>query len=260
MDEREYLEIWAGLKDEVKSFGEMDDLGLIFGSSTRGFGHFYKTLPVVPEQELAEFERRTGLELPLEYRTYLQAFGAGGAGPNYGIYDFREKAQHQDFPDPFPLSSAEESVYGFDDFSDDDPIWDMPGTAPLCSHGCGIVTYIVLNGPEPGQLWCEADADFFALGNIYGFYRKWADQTRLYLKRYGLLKSVVEGASFSDPPKGITLKAIAGIMDCKYRELEAGTASFIAEGETWIYFRDTPGQVILNEKRELIRIEPMMVS
>ena len=110
MDQNDYLEYWTKLKDEIKTFSEVDDLGVIFGSNTRGFGHEYQILPVVPEKELAEFERRTGLELPLEYRTYLQVFGAGGAGPNYGIHDFRETVQHEDFPFPFPLTETTYSL------------------------------------------------------------------------------------------------------------------------------------------------------
>ena len=144
------LRDWTKLKDEVKTFREVDDLGVVFGSRTRGFGHEYQTLPVVPEKELAEFERRTALELPLEYRTYLQVFGAGGAGPDYGIYDFRETVQHEDFSIPFPFT---ETTYSLDeDYSDDDPVWDMPGTALICSHGCGIESAIELNGQKPGYL------------------------------------------------------------------------------------------------------------
>ena len=78
MDEKDYLEYWTKLKSEVATFRALDDKRLTFGAWTCGWGHKFETLPIVSGKEIADFERRTGLDLPVEYRTYLQSFGAGG--------------------------------------------------------------------------------------------------------------------------------------------------------------------------------------
>ncbi len=258
MNENDYLNYWAKLKDEVKTFGTQDDHGVIFGSRTERFGHDYKVLPVVPEKELVEFERRTGLDLPLEYRTYLQSFGAGGAGPNYGIYDFRETVQNEDFSVPFPLTETTYSIE--DDYPDDDPIWDLPGLAYICSHGCAIESAIELNGPCPGTVWCESGTDIFRIGSFFDFYKEWADKTLLRLEKFDRLKCVVDRDSLLSSAEKIPFEEIVQTMDCGYREGDGREESYIPEEEIWVYFEDTPGKVVLNRRREMIRIETMMLS
>lgn len=256
MDKNDYLEYWTALKAEIAAFGEIDDCGVIFGSKVRGSGHGYRILPVVPENELAEFESRTGLDLPLEYRTYLQAFGAGGAGPNYGIHDFHKNVQHKVFADPFPLT---ETAYE-EDYGDDDPVWDLPGLAYICSRGCGIEHSIELNGPNPGRIWCESAGVICNCGSFHNFYCVWADETRIRLKNFDLLKTIVDRKPWTDTPKRIPLKEIAAIMGSEPRELHPREYSYIPEREIWVYFQDAPGKIILNEKQELISIEPSMMS
>lgn len=256
MDKNDYIKYWTELRAEVKTFGEVDDLGVIFGSRTEGFGHQYKALPVVPENELVEFERRTGLDLPLEYRTYLQVYGSGGAGPDYGIYDFHTHVRNGDFPDPFPLADAEA---GFD-LDDDDPAWDLPGLATICSHGCAIESSIELNGPNPGTIWCDSGGVMWNAGSFYDFYRKWADKTRLRIKRYGRLKTIKIGKTWYGSPEKIPFDDIVEIMDCPFREVNSQESGSADEGEIWIYFEETPGKVVLDEQRVLIRIETMMLS
>lgn len=258
MDENDYLAYWTKLKAEVTTFGTQDDLRLTFGARTRGFGHDFMVLPIVTGKEIVEFERRTGLDLPLEYRTYLQSFGAGGAGPDYGIYDFRETVQHGDFSDPFPFT---ESHYSLDEeISDDDPIWDMPGTAPICNHGCGAESSIELNGANPGYLWCESGVNIIGVGRFFGFYREWADKVRTGLTRYGLLKSTQCRKSWFGFPRKLSFEEIVEIMDCEYREIDHRKSGDGSADEITIYFDGTPARVILNGKRDVLRMETFQLG
>ena len=89
-DRNSCIEYWREAREKIDKFKKLDDQKLVFGAWTRGFGHMYEVLPVVTDAEILAFEEKHQLELPLEYKTYLQTFGAGGADPYYGIADFRE--------------------------------------------------------------------------------------------------------------------------------------------------------------------------
>lgn len=47
--------------------------------------HRYELRPVASEHELAAFESRFHISLPMGYRTFLLQLGNGGAGPYYGL-------------------------------------------------------------------------------------------------------------------------------------------------------------------------------
>jgi hypothetical protein len=258
MDENDYLDYWGKLRTEVETFGALDDLRLTFGARTRGFGHDFKVLPTVSGTEIAAFERRTGLDLPLEYRSYLQVFGAGGAGPDYGIHDFRETVQNGDYPVPFPLTETQFSLD--EEIEDDDPIWDMPGTAPICSHGCGAESSIELHGANPGYIWCQSGTDIIEVGTFYGFYRRWADKVRTGLTRYDLLKSALNRKTWYGRPRKLGFGEIVDIMGCEYREFDQRESDYQPVDEFKIYFDGTPACVVLNLDREVLRIETFQLS
>ncbi len=168
-DEKECVEFWSKAKENIKLFKKLDDAEIVFGARTRNSGHRYKTLPVVTDKELLKFEKNNGFELPIEYKTFLQTFGAGGAGPYYGIYDFRKNVLPNTYTKPFPYSSTFEFT---DDVSEDDPIWNYDGLAFICEGGCGIEFFIELNGNSPGQIWCSWAEECSIEGYFLEFYRK----------------------------------------------------------------------------------------
>ena len=132
-DHNSCIEYWREAREKIEKFKKLDDQKLVFGANTFGIGHKYEVFPVVTDQEILAFEAKRQLELPLQYKTYLQTFGAGGAGPYYGIEDFREYVSAGNYEETFPYTETVD----YDEMDDDQPIWDYPGLAYLCTAGCG---------------------------------------------------------------------------------------------------------------------------
>ncbi len=60
-------------------------LNQIWGASA----HRFQSNPPISEQHLADLERKHGVELPSDYRSYLLEVGDGGAGPWQGLLPIR---------------------------------------------------------------------------------------------------------------------------------------------------------------------------
>ncbi|MEP1742809.1 MAG: SMI1/KNR4 family protein [Kangiellaceae bacterium] len=251
-DENECVEFWSVAKERIKVFEKLDDAEVVFGARTRGHGHRYKALTTVTDKEILKFEEKNGFELPLEYRTFLQTFGAGGAGPYYGIYDFRKRVLPNTYTKPFPYSSAFEFT---DDVKDDDPIWDYEGLAFICEAGCGTDFYIELNGSNPGQMWCSWTDECSTEGSFLEFYRAWLEKVDTGLHRYQLLKNISNKKNWFGKSKKLELADVISHMQCKFEEQVFDGKNFVPEGQIWVQFENTPGRVILNEKKEILRID-----
>lgn len=258
MDRRDYLGYWAGVREKVHAFDALDDRGLIFGARTRGYGHDDAILPVVPESELVAFEHRTGLTLPLEYRTFLEAYGAGGAGPNYGIRDFRQDGFEDRLSTPFPGTDTiwypedgvEEDPTEFP--PEDDPVWQFPGLAYICNHGCGAESLIELNGADPGRMWCSWNEGLLKGTRFHEFYDRWLETTEAMLEQYRCLLSIANREPPLDSQKAVTLDDLVAILGSDYRTFEDERP----EGLTKIYFgRSSVGCVLIDRDNELVRIE-----
>ncbi len=252
-DKKECIEFWQALPEKLEKFARLDDAELVFGARTRGGGHQYRRLPVVTEKELNDFENRNGLEIPVEYKTYLQTFGAGGGGPYYGIYDFREYVYPNTYPDPNPFT---EEVYYDDAEGDDDPIWDNPGIAYIGEQGCGTVFGIELSGNSPGLIWTDWAEALSPEGTFLEFYRKWLNKVENGLERYQILKSLMAGETRIDRPKGITFEDIVSRLQCNFNEVNlTGRSIVIQQDERWISFDETPARIVLDEKDTVLSIE-----
>ena len=253
MDRRDYLEYWAATKEKVLAFGARDDRRIVFGASVRGHGHDYHILPVVPEADLIAFERRTGLTLPLEYRTFLEAFGAGGAGPDYGIRDFRDERFHRDLSTPFPCT---EDVWGPDeDCPEEDPVWALPGLVYICNHGCGSESLIELNGPDPGRIWTEWAEGILKGGRFFAFYSEWVGKTEASLDQYRRLMIIANREPPLDPDRTVTLDDIVGVMGPDYRTHASRDANDEPDGNRRLYFGErSVGSIVVNADNELVEI------
>ena len=249
MERRDYLDFWAAARAKVGTFDAMDDRRIIFGARQRGHGHEYKVLPTVPERDLIAYERQTGLTLPLEFRTYLEAFGAGGAGPDYGIYDFRDERYRKDLSTPFP---CREDVWGPDDeCPEDDPVWQLPGLVYICNHGCGSESLIQLNGPEPGSVWAEWSQGLMKTGRFFQFYQRWLDETEAHLEQYHRLLAIAERKPPLDPDRMVTLEDIVLILGSDYRALDEDGS----DGNRRLYFGPrSAGHVVVNKDDELVHV------
>jgi hypothetical protein len=77
---------WAGVRERVLTLREAPRWWAVFGAE---HGHCFELLPVLNGEQVRAVERRLGTELPEEYRAFLLEVGAGGAGPDYGLFPIR---------------------------------------------------------------------------------------------------------------------------------------------------------------------------
>ena len=223
---------------------------MIFGAK-RANGHDYEILPTVPEKELIAFERRNGISLPLDFRTFLEGFGAGGAGPHYGIIDVRKVFSEGDFREPFPMEGD-----GCPIAFGGDPAWRLPGLAYICDVGSGIEDYIELNGHEPGRIWSALSPEIVRLERFHAYFDKWLSLTELQLERYERLNSIAN--RLTGPwcaRKRLSLDEVAELMRCPYKLSDPSEWRKDRKGEIWARFEYTPGRVILDSKHMMIRVE-----
>ncbi|MDI3406154.1 SMI1/KNR4 family protein [Streptomyces cavernicola] len=80
--------IWTGVRERVLALREAPYWQEVFGAKFLDSGHRFELMPVLDEAQVAQGERELGVRLPEEYRTFLLEVGAGGAGPDYGLFPF----------------------------------------------------------------------------------------------------------------------------------------------------------------------------
>jgi hypothetical protein len=146
------------------------------------------------EKEVSDFERVHGVTLPPEYRDFLLQVGNGGAGPTYGLFKlgevddgFDEKPWTQNdgfvgtLAKPFPHTGPWNDLSGmpaYDESKEDDLTWEeeysrqydlwmrrycrtemINGAIPICHQGCAMRQWLVVTGPEAGNVWDDLRAD-----------------------------------------------------------------------------------------------------
>lgn len=158
----------------------------IFGADR----HRFVLRSPLPEAEVAAFESRHHVVLPVDYRHFITQVGDGGAGPYYGVFplgwmdgtgDALEPWQEGNgfvgvLSKPFPLTDAWNDLAGLpaegllttneDEYERlyeafDQRYWDssrVDGAIPLCHQGCALRVWLVIAGPQAGQLWDDGRA------------------------------------------------------------------------------------------------------
>ncbi|WP_431040631.1 SMI1/KNR4 family protein [Streptomyces sp. P1-3] len=176
---------WTGVRERVLALRDAPRWWAVFGADYPGYGHDFELLPVLTEEQLHAVERRLGAGLPEEYRTFLLEVGAGGAGPDYGLFpikppepgappgtghcalpfrpgltaelDEHEYAEprHADHPDDEAFAAA----YAAWDARHDE-LYDALTEGTLCvsSQGCAYYSLLVVTGPERGTMWEDVRA------------------------------------------------------------------------------------------------------
>jgi hypothetical protein len=154
----------------------------------------------------------------------LAAFGAGGAGPDYGIYDFA-KIESVSVQERFHLTDSTEWP---DD--DDDRMWDLPGLLPVSTSGCAIDWSIEINGPQPGTMWVNAGPGdrLMRCGTFGTWYEQWLDRVELGLQRFKRVSELIGSNA--------TLRQIAD--DCGVEPIE-----FNWDGIEYLRFPGVPGRI-----------------
>lgn len=155
--------------------------GGVFGAG----GHQFEMFPPLSEADLAEAEAQFTVQFPGDYRSFLTAVSAGGAGPYYGLFPLGrdpagrwgwrgDGAELTDVTalgtnfDPGDISAAlahleatqppvgDEDAYQQWLNRYDNVLWDNQrthGAVCLCHEGCAYRDWLIITGPGRGQMW-----------------------------------------------------------------------------------------------------------
>ena len=159
--------------------------------SQSGVDHGFELNPVIAEDRVEAFEQGYSIRLPSEYRDFLVQIGNGGAGPYYGVFalgtvddgfavrdwkvndnlvgdpskPFRFEEAWNDTsnmpPEDFPEENEEEYWRRMEDF--EKGYWSaelMNGANPICHQGCALRIWLVVTGPQSGELWDDRRSEY----------------------------------------------------------------------------------------------------
>jgi hypothetical protein len=183
--------------------------------------HSYQLNAPLTEDEVSEFETEHNACLPGDYRQFLIRIGNGGAGPYYGLFKLGEMDADFDcgpwgdfigiLHAPFPHASAwndlasKPEYQGPGDEERFDPLVEafderyyetrqVNGAIPICHLGCARRHWLVIAGPEAGNVWCDDRADCQGLhplqtdghGRVtfFQWYRNWLDEALFKLDQW----------------------------------------------------------------------------
>ena len=167
----------------------------VFGATG---GHGFALEEPLTQEELDALEAWLSVELPSEYRAFLTVVGAGGAGPAYGVFPVRHAGEGTwqwvgdggemtrpdlvatAFPDPVDpdvlaaLQAERPDEEEFEDVEDFYPVneaWEArieqllwtnertAGAICLCHYGCARRAWLVVSGPQRGNIWADERCD-----------------------------------------------------------------------------------------------------
>lgn len=131
------------------------------GDDFYGWSHRYRLNPPASALEVRAFEATQGIVLPTQYRNFLLHVGNGGAGPAYGVFPLGT-CEGEPFDEPMLAALSQE----FDpDVAED---WDsdeersrdvMQGAMIISSEGCARWYWLIVSGPNAGEIWYDARTD-----------------------------------------------------------------------------------------------------
>ncbi|MGD8814589.1 MAG: hypothetical protein PVI78_08960 [Anaerolineales bacterium] len=198
----------------------IDSNRMVFGAAF----HDYHLNPPLDEAAFGWIETKYSILLPDDYRTFILEVGNGGAGPFYGLFKLGEHDSGDGFCSwsdgyllgdpsaPFPyndrwnLSEAfwSEAPYNQQWGNQDEEdraceAWDerlyelywapsiMNGAIPICHRGCALRQWMIVTGPERGNIWNDDRADNGGLSplispcgdriSFFDWYYDWLNQS-----------------------------------------------------------------------------------
>ena len=225
----------AALGDMLSCLRDADRGFRVFGSEE----HRYRLGPPLSEEELVTFESASRVRLPTDYRRFLSVVGNGGAGPYYGLEPLGTFGH--DLSRPFPFVTATDTLtkvelqglWNWEQYS---------GVLEFCHQGCGIYSYLVVNGPTFGTIW-DGREHFYPTGLTFSvWYRRWLERALLALDNERLVPRLRVGMSRAD-----VVAEVGG--DWQARP---------ALGRPVWYFEaaDIPAQLELDENDIVIKVNP----
>jgi hypothetical protein len=96
------------IRNRMRELGEIDVERTVFGTTR----HDWLLDDPLTTEAVDAFEARAGIELPDEYRGYLEHVSGGGAGPYYGLEELPDDAAlaELDLGEPFVGDGLDESI------------------------------------------------------------------------------------------------------------------------------------------------------
>jgi hypothetical protein len=205
--------------DDATAQAIRDKIGVLYDRQPDVFGslaHHFELNDPIGDFALAQFERDHGIRLPPDYRWFVSRVSDGGAGPYYGLFPlgqtdgpfdevkiwFEKDGFVGTLRNPFPFTGPWNDLTGrpADELADQDQdaYYDalakfenryfgaIDGAIPICHMGCALRIWLVVSGPERGNLWIDrrADSDGFAPMAIHpdaprttflDWYRNWME-------------------------------------------------------------------------------------
>jgi hypothetical protein len=190
----------------------------VFGSDA----HDFKMNSRMSEKQILAFESKHQVRLPEDYRMFLQHVGRGGAGPAYGLFNLGEMDdghEHSKWKEgdynvgclrasfPFPTAwndlsgkpddslqdQNEDEYYRLQDEFENRYYFRVDGAIPICHLGCALRQWLVISGPEAGNVWNDNRADYEGFMpeqdgkkkriHFFRWYRRWLDEAVAILDR-----------------------------------------------------------------------------
>lgn len=160
------------IRKKLNRLIELDQEKKIFGADI----HQYQINTALSEQQLTDYEARYGIQIPADYRLYLQTIGDGGAGPFYGLLPLVENGEFTpDLSEDFPYTRENPlRLQMILDEDHQDQEWDHlldqhytdaeKGIKILAHEGCGMYSILIMRGAEYGNVW------YLDLANDVGAY------------------------------------------------------------------------------------------
>jgi hypothetical protein len=212
---------YESVRRAIEALRERDAAFELFGAPL----HRYQLNPRLSGREVTEFEDRHGIRLPEAYRDFLLNVGDGRAGPHYGVFrlgkmdhgygesEWKEgefvgslrncwphrqawNLPYEALNVPVGLSRNARAIAS-DEI--EKKYWNealVAGAFPICHHGCALRDWLVITGPEAGQVWHDERVDQGGLrpyesddGTRLTFTDWYLDWLNDALRRFGIEKS-----------------------------------------------------------------------
>ncbi|AEV86667.1 hypothetical protein ACWT_5650 [Actinoplanes sp. SE50] len=202
---------WSDVRPRIAVLAGLAGAAEVFGAISHG----WRLAPALTADELAELEGQLGVELPVDYGSFLTDVSRGGAGPAYGLFPVRRvegrwawEGDGASLNDRETLTRPFGHIRAFNPADDldnppqigrnDDALWELhdevlsdpahvTGLLYLCHLGCALREALVVTGPSRGQMWADDTADgegFRPLHNpdssrmtFAAWYRTWLRQS-----------------------------------------------------------------------------------
>lgn len=175
------IESWdeGAVRARVREMAAQDPERARFGADT----HRYELTSALPEAEIRAFEEERGVDLPMEYRSFVAKVSNGPAGPGHGLMPLTAPRPEADedwavdeewaqdrlpgrLAAPFPLA---EPLPGRIGPSNDEL---TRGTLMLADEGCGVYLRLIVTGPRAGEVW-RIDPDWGGFVPVSPGFRAW---------------------------------------------------------------------------------------